>query len=73
MLRNIRLDHLSVCQSVCLSVSLSVRKLTVAKRLSGSGCHWDGKWGRSRDGYIRWGGDRRREGSSFEVNLGVPL
>jgi len=24
---------------------------------------WDGEWGRSRDGRIRWGSDRRRKGS----------
>jgi len=33
---------------------------------------WDGEWGRSRDGCIRWGGDRRREGLFWGVNLGRP-
>jgi len=26
---------------------------------------WDGEWGQSRDGCIRWGGDRRRGRGSF--------
>ena len=30
---------------------------------------WDGEWGRSRDGCIIWGGDRRRERGSLGVNL----
>jgi len=34
---------------------------------------WDGEWGRSRDGCIRWGGYRRMGRSSFGVNLGRPI
>ena len=37
------------------------------------GAVWDGKWGRSRDGCIRWDGDRRRGSCSFGVNLGRPI
>jgi len=33
----------------------------------------DGEWSRSRDGCIRWGGDRRREETVFGVNLGRPI
>jgi len=42
----------------------------VAKRLSGSGCCWDGKWVRSRYGCIRWGRDVRRGGAVLGMNLG---
>jgi len=45
----------------------------VAKRLSGSGCRLGGEWGRSRDGRIRWGGDRRKEGTFLGVNVGISL
>ena len=34
---------------------------------------WGGDWGQSRDGCIRWGGDRRREGAILGVNLGHPI
>jgi len=42
----------------------------VAKRLTGSGCRLGDEWGRSRDGCIRWDGDRRRGRGSFGVNVG---
>ena len=46
----------------------------MAKRLSGSpDAVWDGEWGRSRDGCIRWDGYRKRERGSFGVNLGRPI
>jgi len=32
-----------------------------------------GEWSRSSDGCIRWGGDRRREGAVFEVNVRHPI
>jgi len=51
-----------------VSVYLS-GKYIVAKWLIGSGYHLGGEWDRSRDGCIRWGGDRRREGAVFGVNL----
>ena len=31
------------------------------------------EWGRSRDGCIRSGGNRRRRRGSFRVNLGCPI
>ena len=34
---------------------------------------WGGEWGRSRDGCIRWGGDRRREGAILGANVGRPI
>jgi len=34
---------------------------------------WDGEWGRSRDGCIRWGVERRREWVVLDVNLGRPI
>jgi len=34
---------------------------------------WGGEWGLSRDGCIRWSGDRQREGAILEVNLGCPI
>jgi len=34
---------------------------------------WGGERGRSRDGCIRCGGDRRRGRGSFGVNLGRPI
>ena len=55
-----------------MSVSLS-RKCIVAKRLLGSGCHLGWCVGWSRDGCIRWGGYRRREGAVLVVNLGHPI
>ena len=33
----------------------------------------DGKWGQSRDGCIRWGGDLQRRRDWFGVNLGHPI
>ena len=42
----------------------------MAKRLSGSECHWDGEWGRSRDGVLNVSGDRRRGRAVLGVNLG---
>jgi len=45
----------------------------VAKRLSGSGCRWDGESGRSTYGCIRWGRYRRREGAVLGVNVGRPI
>jgi len=33
---------------------------------------WDGELGRSRDGCIRWGCDRRRGRGSLGVNFGRP-
>ena len=33
---------------------------------------WDGEWGRSNDGCIRWGGDRRRRRAVLGVNFGRP-
>jgi len=44
--------NLSVRLSVGMSVCLSA-KCIVAKRLSVSGCRWDGEWCRSRYGCIR--------------------
>ena len=72
MVRNIRLDHLSVCRSVGLSV---------CKVYCGKTADWirmpfvgvSAEWGRSRDGCIRWGGDRRREAAVLGVNLGRPI
>ena len=32
---------------------------------------WNGEWGRSNDGCIRWGGDRRRGRSSFGSQFGA--
>jgi len=43
----------------------------VAKRLRGS--VWDGEWGRSRDGCISWGGNRRRGRGSLGMILGRPI
>jgi len=43
----------------------------VAKRLIGSGCRLDGVWGRSRDGYIRWDGDRRSGKGCFKGEFGA--
>jgi len=35
---------------------------------------WDDDLGRSRDGYIRWGGDRRREGQfGYPIVITGPL
>jgi len=34
---------------------------------------WDGECGRSRDGCIRWGGYRQREGAVLGVNFGRPI
>jgi len=61
--------ELSLSPSVGLSVGLS-GKSTVAKRLSGSGCRWDGEWGRSMDG-CRRGGDRRMGRGWFEGESGA--
>jgi len=44
---------LSPRPSIDRSVGLS-GKYTVAKQLSGSGCHLGGEWDWSRDGCIRW-------------------
>jgi len=33
------------------------------------GATWDGEWGRSRDGCIRWGGYRQRQRAVLGVNL----
>jgi len=41
---------LSPIPSVGLCVCRSARKYTVAKRLTGSGCRWDGEWGQWKDG-----------------------
>ena len=54
-------------------VGLSVRKCIVAKRLIRSGCRLGGQWSRSKDGCIKWGGDRRKEGTVLGVNLGRPI
>ena len=59
---------LSVCWSVGRSVCLS-RKCTVAKRLTGSGCHL-GWWVGSVEG-IRWGGDSQRGRGNFGHKCGV--
>ena len=53
-----RLAH----QSLCLEG-------VPAKRLIGSGC----RFGWSTDGCIKWGGDRRRKGAVFGVNVGHPI
>jgi len=45
----------------------------VAKRLSGSGCRWDGEWGRSRKGVLDGIRDRQRRMGSFGVNLRHPI
>jgi len=58
------------CWSVCLSIGLSA-KYIVAKRLSGSGCRWDGEWGRTRDGCIRWGRLSSQGRGSFGVEFGA--
>jgi len=50
MWRNIRLDHLSLCPSVGLSVCLAA-KCIVAKRLSGSACRL-GWWVWSVKGWV---------------------
>jgi len=62
------------------SVGLSVgqpREYTVAKRLIGSDAVWGGKWGRSRDGCIRWWWriDWRssKGGADLAVNVGHPI
>jgi len=34
---------------------------------------WDGEWGWSRHGYIRWGGDRRSGRGRFGVEFGASL
>ena len=34
---------------------------------------WGGEWGRSRDGCIRWDGDRQREAAVLGVNAGHPI
>jgi len=34
---------------------------------------WDGDRGRSRDGCVTWGGDRRRGTGSFGGELGHPI
>jgi len=34
---------------------------------------WNGEWGRSMDGCVRWGGDRRREMGSLGVNWEHPI
>jgi len=34
---------------------------------------WDGEWGRSSDGCIRRGGNRRRERAVLGVNSGRPV
>ena len=34
---------------------------------------WNGEWGRSRDGCIRWGGYCRRKEAVWGVNLGRPI
>jgi len=34
---------------------------------------WYGEWDQSRDGFIRWGGDCRKEGAVLGVNLGCPI
>jgi len=34
---------------------------------------WDGEWGRSRDGCIRWGGYHRRGMGSLGLNLELPI
>jgi len=49
---SVYVTDLSPRPSVGLCVCL-FGKCTVAKRLSGSGCRWDGEWGRLRDGCIR--------------------
>jgi len=65
---------LSPIPSVGLSVVLSVSgKCTVAKRLIGSDAVWGGEWGRSRDGCLRCGDDRQREGAVLGVNFGCPI
>jgi len=69
MVRNIRLDHLSVCRSVCRSAKVS--------------CGETGDWirmpfgmmsgvGRGM-GVLDFGGDRRKEGAVLAVNLGRPI
>ena len=63
-------DHLAICLSVGLSACLSA-KCTVAKRLSGSGCHWDCEWGRSRYGCISWGSQSLKGKGSFGGEFGV--
>jgi len=56
-----RLARLSVCLCVCVCVSRSVgRSVCPESVLWQNGCLdpdavWDGEWGRSRDGCIRWG------------------
>ena len=34
---------------------------------------WDGKWGRSRDGCIRWGWWSSKRKGSLGVNVGHPV
>ena len=58
--------RLSVGRPVCLSA-----KCIVAKRLSGSGCRWDGEWVGRGMGVLDRGGDRRRGRGSFEGEFGA--
>jgi len=73
MLRNICLAHLSVSVSVCRSVCLLPESVLWQNGLMYPDTIWDGEWGRSRDGCIRWGGDVEGEGAVFGVNLGHPI
>ena len=57
------LFHLSDCLSVCLESVLWQNSLLDPDAV------WDGEWGRSRDGCIRWGGNHRKGMGSFGVNL----
>jgi len=57
--------HLSVGRSLCVSAKCIV----CGKMASGCGYRWDGEWGRSRYGCIRWDHDRQRGRGSFGVNL----
>ena len=67
---------LSLSQSVGRCIGLSVWKVCCGKTsdwIRIPDAVWDGELVRSRDGCVRWGGDRRREGVVLGLIWGVPL
>jgi len=61
-LQTCHLDHLLACASVCLS-----GKCTVAKRLTGHGCHLGGEW----VGWVYSMGVQIVEGEGADLGLNV--
>jgi len=75
MVRNIHLDHLSVCLSVCvcLSVGRSVGPESVLWQNGwvDPGAVWSGEWGWSKNGCIWWGWLSPKGRGSFSGECGA--